>query len=82
MLNLQVNTQLSFCIIKYISDAYPQTVTGKIKKFELREQAIDDFPELKNELEWFNKLTRCKTIIITTYTVTKQLWTGFKYYAA
>ena len=51
MLNLQVNTHLPLCIIKYISDAYPQTVTGKIKKFELREQAIDDFPELKNELE-------------------------------
>ena len=51
MLNLQVNTHLPLCIIKYISDAYPQTVTGKIKKFELREQAIDDFPELKDELE-------------------------------
>ena len=34
-----------------ILDSYPQTVTGKIKKFELRKQVLEDFPELKNEVK-------------------------------
>jgi len=37
---------------KYIkfTDEFPKTVTGKIQKFLLREQAMEDFPELKEEL--------------------------------
>ena len=37
---------------KYIqfTDEFPKTVTGKIQKFLLREQAMEDFPELKAEL--------------------------------
>ena len=42
-----------FKVPKYIKfiEYFPQTVTGKIKKFELRKWALLDFPELKNELE-------------------------------
>ena len=41
-----------FKIPKYVKfvQEYPQTVTGKVKKFELRNSAIEDFPELKNEM--------------------------------
>jgi len=51
---------ISFCkeglarykLPKYIqfTDEFPKTVTGKIQKFLLREQAMEDFPELKDEL--------------------------------
>ena len=42
-----------FKVPKYVkfTTHFPMTVTGKIKKFELREWAMLDFPELKNELE-------------------------------
>ena len=38
---------------KYIKAAneFPMTVTGKVKKFELRNLAMKDFPELENELK-------------------------------
>lgn len=35
--------------IKFVTE-YPQTVTGKIKKFELQKGAIEDFLELQNEI--------------------------------
>ena len=38
-------------VYKICLENFPQTVTGKIKKFELRQQALEDFPELRNELE-------------------------------
>jgi len=42
-----------FKVPKYIAfvDEFPMTVTGKVKKFELREQALVDFPHLKAEIE-------------------------------
>lgn len=42
-----------FKVPKYIkfTSAFPQTVTGKIKKFELRKWALRHFPELKKEIE-------------------------------
>ena len=42
-----------FKVPKYVKFVhfFPQTVTGKIKKFELRKWALDDFPELNQELE-------------------------------
>jgi fatty-acyl-CoA synthase len=41
-----------FKVPKYLkfTESFPQTVTGKIKKFELRKQAMTDFPELADEL--------------------------------
>ena len=35
--------------MKFVTE-YPQTVTGKIKKFELRKTCVDDFPELAAEI--------------------------------
>lgn len=42
-----------FKVPKYIkfTQIWPTTVTGKIKKFILREQALHDFPTLKDEIE-------------------------------
>lgn len=34
---------------KFVTE-YPQTVTGKVKKFELQKGAINDFPELAKEI--------------------------------
>ena len=38
---------------KYVktADEFPMTVTGKIKKFDLRNLAMKDFPELEDELK-------------------------------
>ena len=36
--------------VKFTS-IFPMTVTGKIRKVELREWAMLDFPELKHEIE-------------------------------
>ena len=38
---------------KYVkaADEFPMTVTGKVKKFELRKLAMKDFPELEDELK-------------------------------
>ena len=42
-----------FKVPKYVKfvEEFPKTVTGKVKKFELRDQALIDFPHLKDELE-------------------------------
>mgnify|MGYP003729676281 CR=1 FL=1 len=42
-----------FKIPKYIQfiDEYPKTTTGKVQKFKLQKLAMDDFPQLKLELE-------------------------------
>ncbi|CAG5113208.1 Oidioi.mRNA.OKI2018_I69.chr2.g7335.t1.cds [Oikopleura dioica] len=38
---------------KYIKfeDTYPLTTTGKVQKFLLQKQALEDFPELKDEIQ-------------------------------
>lgn len=36
--------------IKFVED-YPKTTTGKVQKFKLQKLALEDFPELKKELE-------------------------------
>ena len=42
-----------FKIPKYVkfSNDYPTTTTGKVQKFKLQKLALDDFPELRKELE-------------------------------
>ena len=42
-----------FKVPKYVKfvEEFPKTVTGKVKTFELRDQALVDFPHLKDELE-------------------------------
>jgi fatty-acyl-CoA synthase len=36
--------------VKFVND-FPKTVTGKVKKFELLNMAMTDFPHLKDEVE-------------------------------
>ena len=42
-----------FKVPKYIKfvDDYPKTTTGKVQKFKLQQLALEDFPELKKELD-------------------------------
>lgn len=41
-----------FKVPKYIAfvDDYPKTATGKVQKFKLQQMAMDDFPQLKDEI--------------------------------
>ena len=58
--NLEITDLIEFCqkglarykipkYVKFVTE-YPQTVTGKIKKFELKKGALQDFPQLQNEI--------------------------------
>jgi acyl-CoA synthetase (AMP-forming)/AMP-acid ligase II len=59
--NLTEENLLDFCktglarykIPKYVkfSHEFPKTTTGKVQKFKLQKLALDDFPDLKLEVE-------------------------------
>ena len=53
MKSFALNGLAKYKVPKYIKVAteFPMTVTGKVKKFELRELAMKDFPELEDELK-------------------------------